>query len=76
GSVTVTELNGLLKQIPVCGNSAEDDVSSWLDCDADDAVFSMMSDDDNIESDEDEVIETSKISNRTYATETTSGWSG
>ncbi|GBN22531.1 hypothetical protein AVEN_110580-1 [Araneus ventricosus] len=37
GSVTVTELNGLLKQIPGCGNCEEDDVSSCLDCDADDA---------------------------------------
>ncbi|GBO24883.1 hypothetical protein AVEN_237880-1 [Araneus ventricosus] len=54
----------------------EDDISSWLDCDADDAGFQPMSDgeiivqvrkpnsdDDNSESDEDEVIETSKISN-------------
>ncbi|GBN10214.1 hypothetical protein AVEN_173089-1 [Araneus ventricosus] len=48
GSVTVTELNGLLKQIPVCGKCAEDDVSSWLDCDDDDAGFSMMSDDEII----------------------------
>ncbi|GBN50827.1 hypothetical protein AVEN_78400-1 [Araneus ventricosus] len=76
GSVTVTELNGLLKQIPGCGNCEEDDVSSWLDCDADDAGFQLMSDDeiiaqvrkpssddDNNESDEDEVIKTSKISN-------------
>ncbi|GBL88537.1 hypothetical protein AVEN_159119-1 [Araneus ventricosus] len=76
GSATVTELNGLLKQIPGCGNYEEDDISSWLDCEADDAGFQMMSDDeiiaqvrkpnsddDNSESDEDEVIETSKISN-------------
>ncbi|GBM85990.1 hypothetical protein AVEN_73880-1 [Araneus ventricosus] len=48
GSVTVTELNGLLKQIPVCGNCAEHDVSSWLDCDADDEGFPMMSDDEII----------------------------
>ncbi|GBM31625.1 hypothetical protein AVEN_50413-1 [Araneus ventricosus] len=74
GSSTVTELNGLLKQIPGCGNSEEDDISSWLDCDADDAGFQLMSDDeiiaqvrkpnsddDNSESDEDEVIEISKI---------------
>ncbi|GBM02642.1 hypothetical protein AVEN_258945-1 [Araneus ventricosus] len=40
GSVTVTELNGLLKQIPGCGNCEEDDISSWLDCDVDDADFS------------------------------------
>ncbi|GBM32703.1 hypothetical protein AVEN_223480-1 [Araneus ventricosus] len=70
GSVTVTELNGLLKQIPGCGNCEEDDVSSWLDCDTDDTRFQLMSDDeilaqvrkpnsddDNSESDEDEVIE-------------------
>ncbi|GBN62539.1 hypothetical protein AVEN_91118-1 [Araneus ventricosus] len=48
GSVTVTELNGLLKQIPGCGNCEEDDVSSWLDCDADDAGFQLMSDDEII----------------------------
>ncbi|GBO23718.1 hypothetical protein AVEN_229560-1 [Araneus ventricosus] len=49
--------------------SKEDDVSSWLDCDADDAGFQLMSDDeiiaqvrkpnsddDNSESDEDEVM--------------------
>ncbi|GBM45748.1 hypothetical protein AVEN_242791-1 [Araneus ventricosus] len=66
GSITVTELNGLLKQIPGCGNCEEDDVSSWLDYDADDAGFQLMSDDeiiaqvqkpnsddDNRESDED-----------------------
>ncbi|GBN41886.1 hypothetical protein AVEN_198618-1 [Araneus ventricosus] len=48
---------------------------TWLDCDADDAGFQLMrddeiivqlrkpnSDDDNNETDEDEVIETSKIS--------------
>ncbi|GBN07841.1 hypothetical protein AVEN_191550-1 [Araneus ventricosus] len=59
-----------------CGNCEEDDVSSWLYCDADDAGFQLMndgeiiaevrkpnSDDDNSETDEDEVIETSKISN-------------
>ncbi|GBL77914.1 Jerky -like [Araneus ventricosus] len=59
-----------------CGNCEEDGVSSWLDYDADDAGFQLMSDDeiiaqvrkpnsddDNRESDEDEVIETSKISN-------------
>ncbi|GBN68321.1 hypothetical protein AVEN_219960-1 [Araneus ventricosus] len=59
-----------------CGNCEEDDVSSWLDCDADDAGFQLMSDDeiiaqvrkpnsddDNRESDVDEVIETSRISN-------------
>ncbi|GBM09716.1 Jerky -like [Araneus ventricosus] len=74
-SVTVTELNGLLKQIPGSRN-CEKDVSSWLDCDNDDAGFQLISDDeiiaqvrklnrddDNYESDEDEVIETSKISN-------------
>ncbi|GBM04083.1 Jerky -like [Araneus ventricosus] len=69
GSVTVTELNGLMKQIPGYGNCGEDDVSSWLDCDVDDTGFKLMgddlrkpnSDDDNSESDEDEVIETSKI---------------
>ncbi|GBN66287.1 hypothetical protein AVEN_33833-1 [Araneus ventricosus] len=44
-SVNVTELNGLLKQIPGCGNCEEDDVSSWLDCDADDEGFQLMSDD-------------------------------
>ncbi|GBO00549.1 hypothetical protein AVEN_22822-1, partial [Araneus ventricosus] len=44
-SVTVTELNGLLKQTPYCGNCKENDVSSWLDCDADDAGFQLMSDD-------------------------------
>ncbi|GBM75743.1 hypothetical protein AVEN_62815-1 [Araneus ventricosus] len=48
GSVTVTELYGLLKQIPRCGNCEEDDVSSRLDCDADDALFQMMSDDEII----------------------------
>ncbi|GBM97467.1 hypothetical protein AVEN_176926-1 [Araneus ventricosus] len=37
GSATVIELNGLLKRIPGCGNCEEDDVSSWLDCDANDA---------------------------------------
>ncbi|GBO00082.1 Jerky -like [Araneus ventricosus] len=47
-SVTVTELNGLLKQIPGCGNCEEDDVSSWLDCDADDSGFQLMSDDEMI----------------------------
>ncbi|GBN47367.1 hypothetical protein AVEN_272617-1 [Araneus ventricosus] len=75
-SVTVTELNGLLKQIPGCGNCEEDEVSSWLDFDADDEGFQLMCDDEiiaqerkpnsndnNSESDEDEVIETSKISN-------------
>ncbi|GBM21734.1 hypothetical protein AVEN_118268-1 [Araneus ventricosus] len=75
GSVTETELNGLLEQISGCGNCEEEDVSSWLDCDSDDAGFQLMSDDDIIvqvrkpnsddddgESDEDEVIETSKIS--------------
>ncbi|GBM06802.1 Jerky -like [Araneus ventricosus] len=75
-SVTVTELNGLLKQIPGCGNCEDDDVSSWLDCDADDTGFQLTSDDEiiaqvrkpnsddvNSESDEDEVIETSNISN-------------
>ncbi|GBM95956.1 hypothetical protein AVEN_173979-1 [Araneus ventricosus] len=59
-----------------CGSCEEDDVSSWLDCDADDAGFQLMSDDeiiaqvrkpnsddDNSESDVDEVIETSRISN-------------
>ncbi|GBM57437.1 hypothetical protein AVEN_24210-1 [Araneus ventricosus] len=59
-----------------CGNCEENDLTSWLDCDADDAGFQLMSDveiiaqvrkpnsdDDNSESDEDEVIETSKISN-------------
>ncbi|GBM17903.1 Jerky -like [Araneus ventricosus] len=74
--VAVAELNILLKQIPGYGNCEQDDVSSWLDCDADDAGFQLMSDDeiiaqvrkpnsgdDNRESDEDEVIETSKISN-------------
>ncbi|GBN98860.1 hypothetical protein AVEN_105672-1 [Araneus ventricosus] len=77
--MTVTELNGLLKQIPGCGNCEEDDVSSWLDCDADVAGFQLMSDDeiiaqirkpnrdnDNSESDEDEVVETSKINNYDY----------
>ncbi|GBO13133.1 hypothetical protein AVEN_155592-1 [Araneus ventricosus] len=48
GSVTVNELNGLLKQIPGCGNCEEDDVSSWLDCDADDAGFQLMSDNEII----------------------------
>ncbi|GBO07042.1 hypothetical protein AVEN_63586-1 [Araneus ventricosus] len=48
GSVTVTELNGLLKQIPSCGNCEEDDVSLWLDFDADDAGFQLMSDDEVI----------------------------
>ncbi|GBM42750.1 hypothetical protein AVEN_81576-1 [Araneus ventricosus] len=43
-SVTVTELNGLLKQIPSSGNCEKDDVSSWLDCDAEDAGFQLMSD--------------------------------
>ncbi|GBL86841.1 hypothetical protein AVEN_96067-1 [Araneus ventricosus] len=64
-----------------CGNCEEDNVSSWLDCDADDAGFQLMSDDEIIaqvrklnsdddisESDEDEVIETSKIS-KSYAFE-------
>ncbi|GBN39285.1 hypothetical protein AVEN_274667-1 [Araneus ventricosus] len=59
-----------------CGNCEQDDVSSWLDCDADDAGFQLMSDDEiisqvrksnsddgNKESDEDDVIETSKIIN-------------
>ncbi|GBM47298.1 hypothetical protein AVEN_172241-1 [Araneus ventricosus] len=76
GSVTLTELNGLSKEIPGCGNCEEVDISPWLDCDADDAGFQLMSDDeiiaqvrkpnsddDDSESDEDEVIETSKISN-------------
>ncbi|GBM01860.1 hypothetical protein AVEN_218980-1 [Araneus ventricosus] len=76
GSVTVTELNVLLNQIPGCGNCEEEDVSSWLDCDADDAGFQLMSDDEiiaqvrkpnsddyNSESDEDDVMKTSKISN-------------
>ncbi|GBM31245.1 hypothetical protein AVEN_223443-1 [Araneus ventricosus] len=74
GSITLTELNGLLKQIPGCGIPEEDDVNSWLDCDADDAGFQLMSDDeiiaqvqkpnsDDDNSDEDEVVETSKISN-------------
>ncbi|GBN40244.1 hypothetical protein AVEN_72319-1 [Araneus ventricosus] len=35
GSVTVAELNGLLKEIPGSGNCEEDEVISWLDCDAD-----------------------------------------
>ncbi|GBL78703.1 Jerky -like [Araneus ventricosus] len=71
GSVTVTELNGLLKQISGCGNCEEDDVTSWLDCDSgfqlmsDDEIIAQVrkpnSDDDNNESDEDKVIETSKI---------------
>ncbi|GBL83341.1 hypothetical protein AVEN_110655-1 [Araneus ventricosus] len=72
GSVTVTELNGILQQIPGCGNCEED----HIDCDADGAGFQLMSDDEiiakvrkrngddnNNESDEDVVIETSKISN-------------
>ncbi|GBL88183.1 hypothetical protein AVEN_117775-1 [Araneus ventricosus] len=76
GFVTVTELNELLEQFPGRGKCEEDDVSSWLDWDADNAGFQLMSDDeiiaqvrksnshdDNSESDEDEVIETSKISN-------------
>ncbi|GBM07000.1 hypothetical protein AVEN_63450-1 [Araneus ventricosus] len=59
-----------------CGNCEDDDVSSWLDCDADDTGFQLTSDDEiiaqvrkpnsddvNSESDEDEVIETSNISN-------------
>ncbi|GBM70374.1 hypothetical protein AVEN_110448-1 [Araneus ventricosus] len=44
GSVTVTEVNGLLKQIPGCGNCEEDDFSSWLDYDADDVEFQLMND--------------------------------
>ncbi|GBO04243.1 hypothetical protein AVEN_212188-1 [Araneus ventricosus] len=65
------------EKIPGCGS----DVSSWLDCDADDAGFQLISDDeiiaqvrkpnsddDNSEIDEDEVIETSKINN-SYAFE-------
>ncbi|GBN21509.1 hypothetical protein AVEN_218893-1 [Araneus ventricosus] len=57
-------------------NCEEDGVSSWLDSHADDAGFQLMSDDEiiaqvrkpnsddgNSESDEDEVIETPKISN-------------
>ncbi|GBO24040.1 hypothetical protein AVEN_11101-1 [Araneus ventricosus] len=76
GSVTVTELNVLLKQIPGCRSCEEDDVSSWLECDADDAGFQLLnddeiiaqvrkpnSDDDNSESDKDELIRISKISN-------------
>ncbi|GBO42042.1 hypothetical protein AVEN_222611-1, partial [Araneus ventricosus] len=63
GSITVTELNERLKQIPGCVNCEEYDVSSWLDCDANDAGFQLMSDDDISESDEDDVIENSKISN-------------
>ncbi|GBM76133.1 hypothetical protein AVEN_272979-1 [Araneus ventricosus] len=43
GSVTVTELNELLKQISDSGNCEEDDVSTWLDYDADDAGFQLMS---------------------------------
>ncbi|GBM66214.1 hypothetical protein AVEN_27903-1 [Araneus ventricosus] len=43
GSVTVTEVNGLLKQISNCGNCEEDDISTWLDYDADDAGFQLMS---------------------------------
>ncbi|GBL75630.1 hypothetical protein AVEN_12320-1 [Araneus ventricosus] len=46
--VTVTAINGLLKQIPGCENCEEDDVSSWLDCDADDSGFQLMSDDEII----------------------------
>ncbi|GBL76186.1 Jerky [Araneus ventricosus] len=59
-----------------CGNCEEDEVSSWLDCDADDAGFRLMCDDEiiaqvrksnsdehNSGSDEDEVVKTSKISN-------------
>ncbi|GBM19544.1 hypothetical protein AVEN_108012-1 [Araneus ventricosus] len=63
-----------------CGNSEEDDVILWLECDADDVGFQLMNDEEIIaevrkpkamtknehfhrESDEDEVIETSKISN-------------
>ncbi|GBO30079.1 hypothetical protein AVEN_3111-1, partial [Araneus ventricosus] len=72
-SFPVTELNGLLKQIPGSRNCEEDDVSSWLDCDADDAGFQLMSDDEIIvqvrkqnsdgdNNETDEVIETSKIS--------------
>ncbi|GBO09966.1 Jerky -like [Araneus ventricosus] len=76
GSVTVTELNGLSKKFPGCGNCEGDYISSWLNCDADDVGFQLMrddeiiaqvrkpnSDDDNSESDEVKVIETSKISN-------------
>ncbi|GBL83051.1 hypothetical protein AVEN_165284-1 [Araneus ventricosus] len=75
GSVTVTKLNGLLIQIPGCGNCEEDDVSWWLHCDVDHAGFQLMSDDeinaqvrtpnrdDDSQNDEDEVIETFKISN-------------
>ncbi|GBN31521.1 hypothetical protein AVEN_53752-1 [Araneus ventricosus] len=48
GPVTVTKLNGILKQIPGCGNCEENDVSSWLDCDADDVRFQLMSDDEII----------------------------
>ncbi|GBL97044.1 hypothetical protein AVEN_178613-1, partial [Araneus ventricosus] len=76
GSVTVTELNRLLKEIAGCGKCEEDDFSSWLDCDADDAGFQLMSDDEIIdqvrksnsvdykrENDEDEVTETLSNSN-------------
>ncbi|GBM10931.1 hypothetical protein AVEN_171419-1 [Araneus ventricosus] len=57
-------------------NCEEDNVNSWIDCDADYTGFQLMndeeitaqvrkpnSDDDNSESDEDEVIKTSDISN-------------
>ncbi|GBM56338.1 hypothetical protein AVEN_60319-1 [Araneus ventricosus] len=47
GSVNVTELDGLLK-IPGNGNYEEDEVRSWLDCDADDSVFQLMSADEII----------------------------
>ncbi|GBM00043.1 hypothetical protein AVEN_77630-1 [Araneus ventricosus] len=76
GSVTVTELNELLKQIPDCRNCEKDDFSSCLECDADDAGLQLLSDDeiiaqvrkpnsddDNSESDKDELIRISKISN-------------
>ncbi|GBN50887.1 hypothetical protein AVEN_140978-1 [Araneus ventricosus] len=54
-SVTVTELNGVLKQTLCCVNCEEDDVSSWLDCDADDAGFQQMSDVKIIVKDDEEV---------------------
>ncbi|GBN08650.1 hypothetical protein AVEN_20925-1 [Araneus ventricosus] len=47
GSVTVTELNGLLKQISGCGNREEDHVSSWLDCDTGDAGESLCDDEED-----------------------------
>ncbi|GBL95272.1 hypothetical protein AVEN_37727-1 [Araneus ventricosus] len=78
-SLIVTELNGFLKQIPGCGNCEEDDLSSWLDCEADDAGFQLMSDDEIIaqvrkpntdgdKHDEDEVMKLRESKLLKYAT--------